>query len=559
MPYSFTKIEEDKTMTIGLVFFFLIIFYFVVFWLIALLAQNFLFTTTSEMAMRESTWRLLNGYDTLKVLAAAFIIGWLHWTHTTYNLLPRAVNALKARPLDKNDTYHQTFANIIEEVSVATGGRRIEGAVIHTAAMNAFALADFQGRAVIGVTEGLLARLTRAQLEAVVGHEAAHIIQGDCLATTVTSSLFALYGALLRGFNEVLMAGGRGMRYSSRGRSGGSGAAAFILLVYALLAFTALMSALARMFISRQREYRADAVAARLTRDPLSLAEALYAIAFRWRGAGLPAQAMESIFIVNPSYAVADERSGFVADLFSTHPPITKRLQILLDMAHMDAEAMAQEVERKNQRPRVSVPTAGAADSSFRWMAHRDGKWEGPFELTQFLSAEWLKPETWVQRLGTKNVTMAYEDDDIRKVVQKKAPDDSAYQCPRCAVALSKIIYEGTEVFKCPFCQGTLVGHEDAQKIIIRPEVGFTDKIIRIAAGIKEEQKKWREAVIRRDPKTLFPCPRCRHPRERMMRMFYTAAYHVEIDKCFSCGLIWFDRDEFEVLQYMMEHGSSAK
>lgn len=559
MPYSFTKIEEDKTKTIGLVLFFLITLYFVVFWLIALLAQNFLFTTASEMALRGSTLRSLSGHDTLRVLGVALIIGWLHWTYTTSNLLPRAINALKARPLDKNDTYHQMLANIIEEVSVATGGRRIEGAVLHTSAMNAFALADFQGRAVIGVTEGLLARLTRAQLEAVVGHEAAHIIRGDCLATTVTSSLFELYGALLRGFNEALMAGGRGISYSSRGRGGGSGAGAFIVLVYALLALTALLSSLARMFVSRQREYRADAVAARLTRDPLSLAEALYAIAYRWRGAGLPAQEMESIFIVNPSYAAADERSGFLADLFSTHPPVKQRLRILLDMAHVDAEAMAQEVERKNQRPRVPVPTAGAADASLRWMAYKEGKWEGPFELTQFLSAVWLRPETWVQRLGTKNVTLAYEDDDIRGVVQKKAPDDSAFQCPRCAVALSKIIYEGTEVFKCPFCQGTLVGHEDVQKIIIRPEVGFSEKIIRIAAGIQQEQKKWREAVIRRDPKTLFPCPKCRHPRERMMRMFYTEIYRIEIDKCFSCGLIWFDQDELEVLQYMIEHGSLSK
>lgn len=559
MPYSFIKIEEDKTKTIGLVLFFLITLYFVIFWLIALLAQNFLFTTSSEMALRGSTLRPLSGRDTLMVLGAAFFIGWLHWTYTTSNLLPRAINALKARPLDKNDTYHQMLANIIEEVSVATGGRRIEGAVLHTSAMNAFALADFQGRAVIGVTEGLLARLTRAQLEAVVGHEAAHIIKGDCLATTVTSSLFELYGTLLRGFNEVLMGGARGIRYSSRGRGGGSGAVAFILLVYVLLAFTALLSALARMFISRQREYRADAIAARLTRDPLSLAEALYAIAYRWRGAGLPAQEMESIFIINPSYAAADEHSGLVADLFSTHPPIAKRLQILLDMAHADAKAMAQEVERKNQRPRVSVPMACEADSASLWMAHKDGKWEGPFDLANLSAAGWLRPETWVQRLGTKDVTMAHEDADIRGVVQKNTTNPAAYQCPRCAIALSKIIYEGIDVLKCPFCQGTLASQEDVQKMIIRPEVGFPEKIVRIADGIKEDQKRWREATIRRDPKTLFPCPKCRHPKERMMRMFYTEVYHVEIDKCFICGLIWFDKDELEVLQYMIERGSSAK
>ena len=173
---------------------------------------------------------------------------------------------------------------------MATGGRKIEGMVIPTSAMNAFALMDFEGRSVIGVTEGLLARLTRAQLEAVVGHEAAHIVSGDCLATTVTTSLFALYSGLLKGLESVF----RATRSSSRR---GGGVLALLIAVYVLLWISRGMSHLARMFVSRQREYRADAIAARLTRDPLSPAEALYTIAYRWRGAGLAAEELESIFM----------------------------------------------------------------------------------------------------------------------------------------------------------------------------------------------------------------------------------------------------------------------
>ena len=204
--------------------------------------------------------------------------------------------------------------------------------VIPTMAINAFAVSDFSGRAVIGVTEGMLARLTRAQLEAVVGHEAAHIVTGDCLATTVTSSLFELYSGMLRGFEALFRGGGLGRRrYSSAEFRGGAQGAVFVILIYVLLMITKLLSQMVRLFISRQREYRADAIAVRLTRDPLSLAEALYAISYRWRGAGLPAQELEAIFTVNPVYSALDEQKGLWADMFSTHPPVADRIKVLLN------------------------------------------------------------------------------------------------------------------------------------------------------------------------------------------------------------------------------------
>ena len=64
--------------------------------------------------------------------------------------------------------------------------------------------------------------------------------------------------------------------------------------------------------------------------------------------------------------------------------------------------------------------------------------------------------------------------------------------------------------------------------------------------------------AIKRDPRHIC-CPRCPHGTGRMMRMFYTAAYHVEIDKCLYCGSIWFDKDELEVLQCLIEHQTLQK
>lgn len=551
MPYSFTQIEEDKTRTIGFVFFFLILFYFTSFWLIALVAKNlFLYEYAAPEAGGSFS---LNFRDSFIVLAAALCAGYAHWTYTTSNLVAKVSGALKAQPLDKTDIYHQKFQNIIDEVCVATGGQKIEGIVIPTSAMNAFALTDFEGRSVIGVTEGLLARLNRAQLEAVVGHEAAHIVAGDCLATTVTTSLFALYSGLLKGLEGVF----RATRSSSRR---GGGIIGLLAAVYVLLWITRGMSHLGRMFISRQREYRADAIAVRLTRDPLSLAEALYAIGYRWRGAGLTAEELESIFIVNPAYSAVDERTGLFADMFSTHPPLQKRLAILLDMAHTDLGAVIESMERSGKRPRIAVAPVGAPSSGTQWMVHHNGLWEGPLGAAQLSTLQGLRPETWIQRVGTAHqIKMAREDQELMNAFSQNKEGTGHYLCPKCSIPLSTDNYEGVEIDQCHFCHGILAAPDDVTRIIIREEAGFPEHITRIAAKITDETKLWRDAVIKRDPHTMLTCPKCEPQMGKMMRMFYTAAYHVEIDKCLYCGLIWFDKDELELLQCLIEQQTTPK
>ena len=550
MPYSFTQIEKDKTRTIGFVFFFLIAFYFGVFWLVALLIKAFIIYQYTSY--EQTSFSGLTIHDSLIIFALAILVGYVHWTCTVSGLVEKISGVLRAEPLNPGDHYHQRLQNIINEVSVATGGRKIEGMIIPTTAMNAFALTDFAGRAIIGVTEGLLARLTRAQLEAVVGHEAAHIVSGDCLATTVTTSIFALYGGLLKGLERIFS------KTRSSSSSRGGGVMALLLGIYILLWATRGMSQLVRMFISRQREYRADAVAVRLTRDPLSLAEALYAIDRRWRGAGLAAEELESLFIINPAYSALDEKTSFFADMFSTHPPMKDRLNVLLEMAHTDMETVIKDVEQAAVHPRSPISDSGAAIPGLQWMVHRDGAWEGPFDLAMLITLEGLRPETWVQRLGATDIKMAYEDQDLMNAVNKKT---GPYRCPKCAISLTTIIYEGVEINECSFCHGVLVAEKDATRIIIREEVGFPEEVTRLAARISEQEKiwQWGKDAIKRDPATLLACPRCEPHKGKMIPMFYTAAYHVEIDKCLYCGSIWFDKDELEVLQCLIENQTNKK
>jgi heat shock protein HtpX len=550
MPYSFTQIEKDKTTTIGFVFSFLILFYFVSFWLLIALGMSYL---NSDGRVFE--FQCLNGGQSLVVFGIALVIGYGHWSYATSHLIIKILGVIKAEVLNSQDTYHQQLKNIVEEVSVATGGTKMEPVVISTMAMNAFAVADFSGRAVIGVTEGMLARLTRAQLEAVVGHEAAHIVTGDCLATTITSSLFELYSGILKGFEVLCRSGSSNRRYSSVSLRGGAQGAGFLMIIYVLLVVTKSLSHMARLFISRQREYRADAIAVRLTRDPLSLAEALYAITYRWRGAGLPAQELEAIFTVNPVHSSLDEQKGLWADMFSTHPPVEERIGILLNMAHTDAESFIKEVERKAKWPRLTVVQVNAG--SKEWLVQKDGEWKGPFNITQFPALDWITPETWIQTVGEDKVKMVYEDQDLQKALYKTElhQGSGVDRCPRCQAALQPLVYEGVEVYQCGCCRGALVGEHEVPRIIIRQEVGFSDQIRRIAAGIRKEEKTWETRIIQRDPKLLLTCPHChcRHIKAKMLRMFYTEAYRIEIDKCHTCGMIWFDKDELELLQYMIE------
>ncbi len=573
MPYSFTQIEKDKSTTISFVLVFLILFYFLVFWVLYLLLKNFFFV---ESLFRDYETRYpfsaLNILDTLSVLCLAVFVGLMHWMWSSSSLIPRTFQVLDAQPLDPKDSYHQMFQNILDEVSVATGGTKMEGTVLPTAAMNAFSLVDFNGRAVIGVTEGLLARLTRAQLEAVIGHEAAHIVSGDCLTTSVTTSLFAVYSGMLNGMTKV---------FDNRSFRGGNRLGGFILLVYLLLLISRWVSLLLRMFISREREFRADAIAVRLTRDPLSLAEALYIIDHRWRGAGLGGEDMEAIFIANPQFSSLDESEGLKADLFSTHPPVKKRLDILMGMAHSDVQSLEKSLQQSYNHTRQLMPDSIPQNVSSSqdpkpaaWLVYKDGQWSGPFSISELQNFTWLKPETWVKK-SEGDITPAYEDLKLNQIFRQKTGSSDDKNCPRCHVPLNEIFYEGVPILKCFYCSGVLVNQHSVQRILVREEMGFSSRIERIARCIQGAQEKWNfkqgntsldytnededtpQAARRRKALELrlqnqLPCPICPdHP--PMNRMFYTMAYQVEVDKCFLCGMIWFDRDELEVLQCLVE------
>ena len=182
---------------------------------------------------------------------------------------------------------------------------------------NAFATGRDPGHAVVCLTRGILDILSREELKGVIAHEMSHIKNRDTLIMTVTAALasaimmlayMARWAAIFGGF------GGRG----SRDRDGG----VIGLLAISLLAPFAAM--IVQLAISRSREYGADNKGARMAGSGSGLASALRKLhnaSSRYKMNASPQTA--HLFIVNPL------SGNFMANLFSTHPPVEKRIERL--------------------------------------------------------------------------------------------------------------------------------------------------------------------------------------------------------------------------------------
>ncbi|MGC2854618.1 M48 family metallopeptidase [Novispirillum sp. DQ9] len=247
----------------------------------------------------------------------------------------RAVLALNgARPADPEA--EAVLHNVVEEMAIAAGAPKPAVHVMETDALNAFATGLRPSRASVTVTRGLLRTLNREELQGVVGHEMAHIVNGDVrfgVMVAVVAGLLALIadgmGRLARlGLRMGTSGGGGESRSSSRKGGGGAVLVLIAVAVWVLVALLApLAAALVRMAISREREYLADATGAKLTRNPVALASALTKIAEAPHVASA-SKATEHMFIVSPLRAFGDSAGA----LFSTHPPTQRRIDRLLNL-----------------------------------------------------------------------------------------------------------------------------------------------------------------------------------------------------------------------------------
>src|SRR5579883_1691601 len=184
---------------------------------------------------------------------------------------------------------------------------------------NAFATGRSPRHAAVAVTRGILRICDRRELKGVLGHELSHVLNRDILTSSIAATLAGAVMLLASWIRWAAIFGlGRGDEDEGGGIVG--------LIVIGVLAPIA--ATLIQLAISRTREYQADASGARLTHNPLLLANALRKLEASNERMPLDASpATAHLFIVNPLSAQG------IARLFSTHPPIEERIRRLEHMA----------------------------------------------------------------------------------------------------------------------------------------------------------------------------------------------------------------------------------
>lgn len=190
--------------------------------------------------------------------------------------------------------------------------------VIPTESPNAFATGRNPHHASVAVTHGILGLLNDEELEGVLAHELGHVRNRDILTSSIAATLAGAITILARmGFWFGAFGGYGG---GNRDREGG-GLGALAMLILAPIA-----AMLIQLWVSRTREYEADATGAHLTGNPYALASALEKISSVSRRVPLPASPSNAhLFIVAPLLS-----GQMLANLFSTHPPIGKRIERLI-------------------------------------------------------------------------------------------------------------------------------------------------------------------------------------------------------------------------------------
>lgn len=534
MPFTHVDIQKQRRSKSLFLFLILVAFYFA-----GSVVLGYTFLLSLGLAKDEFELIAVNRYFYWTCLTTALTLALLQFISAIHGGVDRIINALRAEIPDPSDRYHKQFMNVVEEVKLATGYQYLKPVVVPTLATNAFAIATKKNNAVIGVTEGLLARLTRPQLENVVAHEMSHIINDDCIMVTIACSLFATYAQLLNQMEK-------GADNTEQGYPW--------LIVFVLWILTTIAKLL-NMAISRQREYLADATAVKLTRNPIGLGEAMLKISRSWRGIGYVDASMAPIFIMNPMDSSLDEGTGFWANLFSTHPPIDKRLSPVMALAHTDIESISNSVEsqlKARQEIRTIHETSNQGNPF--WWILKNEKWEGPFASNQLVQLNYLQPDSWICRADDKKVMKVSDDPEVSQILAaKESLSWYGPHCPRCNQTLREEIYEGTTVFHCKFCDGYLVREAVLFRILARREVGFSEEFIRKIKDYQKQQLQFSIRQIRPKDQDTSPsckCPMCSLP---MNRTFYSYQYLVVIDKCYQCNIIWFDREELDYLQIMLE------
>lgn len=248
------------------------------------------------------------------------------WAFVGYQFHQRIIDASTgARDVERDQ--EPRLYNLLENLCISRGITMPKLQVIETDVMNAYASGMHARQYKIAVTRGLMNSLDDAELEAVLAHELTHIRNGDVrlmVVAVVIAGVITFVGEMI--FRGLFQGGTRwrsgGSSSSGGGKKGGGAGAIVIALV--IIAIAWFLSLVIRFALSRSREYLADAGSVELTKNPDAMIAALRKIEGKSEMPSVPSGIMEMCI---------ENQKNSVADLFSTHPTVERRVQKLIAVA----------------------------------------------------------------------------------------------------------------------------------------------------------------------------------------------------------------------------------
>lgn len=249
-------------------------------------------------------------------------------TFVSYYFSDRIVLGI-SRARKANAAEDRLFTSVVENICLGTGIPKPKLYVIEDSAPNAFATGRNPENAVVCVTTGLLSKLTRTELEAVMAHEISHIRNYDIRLMSVVAVMVGLVALLADFFLRARFFGGS--KRSSNSKNNQLGAIIMIVgILFAIL--SPLVAKLIQLSISRRREFMADAGSVQITRQPSAMISALKKISSDTEVLEVANKATAHLYIINPFKGKTGRVVEKFSSMFNTHPPVTQRISTLQKM-----------------------------------------------------------------------------------------------------------------------------------------------------------------------------------------------------------------------------------
>lgn len=239
-----------------------------------------------------------------------FLIAWFF-----HNSMIRM--ATGSRPLERIN--NKRVYNLIENLCISRGMKIPQIYIIEDDSLNAFASGINERTFSVSLSRGIIEKLDDDELEGVIAHELSHIRNRDVRLMIISIIFVGIFAFIA----EMAF---RSLRFGAFSRSKGKNNGVIILVAIVISAVCYLIAILLRFGISRSREYMADAGAAEMTRKPYALANALRKIDQDPLIEAVQRHDVAQLFIENPQ---PEEKKFSFSNLFSTHPPIQKRIELL--------------------------------------------------------------------------------------------------------------------------------------------------------------------------------------------------------------------------------------